>query len=296
VTTIRAEFIYDCTPCFVHSCVSRPSRSTGKERDAESNLDYFGARHYSSTMARWMTPDPSGLTYANPGDPQSFNLYSYVANHPLTEVDLNGLSWWDTPCDSSRAADTATSLGTGLKNVFSHLFGCPGGPSSPDDSAPWGAGIPAQGGIARNPNFLVTSHFVDVAPSNPTCSVLVKCRGIEYKHLGLLGAEHCDARATDSSGVTHSLSGGPDGDPLNSTLNAWDTPNPTIQFTGWTVYNNPNSCTLAACVINSTNQYHNSPGHPQYNGVSGPNSNTWLKGTFSGCGATLPINTLGGIW
>ena len=142
------------------------SRCTGKERDAESNLDYFGARHYSSTMGRWMTPDPSGLTYANPGDPQSFNLYSYVANHPLTEVDLNGLSWWDTPCDSSRAADTATSLGTGLKNVFSHLFGCPGGPSSPDDSAPWGAGIPAQGGIARNPNFLVTSHFVVDAPNN----------------------------------------------------------------------------------------------------------------------------------
>ena len=101
-----------------------------------------------------------------------------------------------------------------------------------------------------------------LAPNNPVCRVQVKCRGIEYKHLGLLGAEHCDASATDSSGVVHSLSGGPDGDPLNSTLNAWDTPNPTIPFTGWTVYNNLNSCSLAGCVINSTNQYHNSTGQP----------------------------------
>jgi RHS repeat-associated protein len=33
------------------------SRYTGKERDAESGLDYFGARYYGSTMGRWMSPD-----------------------------------------------------------------------------------------------------------------------------------------------------------------------------------------------------------------------------------------------
>jgi RHS repeat-associated protein len=30
---------------------------TGKERDAESGLDYFGARYYASNMGRWMSPD-----------------------------------------------------------------------------------------------------------------------------------------------------------------------------------------------------------------------------------------------
>jgi RHS repeat-associated protein len=30
---------------------------TGKERDAESGLDYFGARYYGSNMGRWMSPD-----------------------------------------------------------------------------------------------------------------------------------------------------------------------------------------------------------------------------------------------
>ena len=33
------------------------SRSTGKERDAESGNDYFGARYYSSAMGRFMSPD-----------------------------------------------------------------------------------------------------------------------------------------------------------------------------------------------------------------------------------------------
>ena len=30
---------------------------TGKERDTESGLDYFGARYYTSSMGRFMSPD-----------------------------------------------------------------------------------------------------------------------------------------------------------------------------------------------------------------------------------------------
>ncbi len=29
---------------------------TGKERDAESNLDYFGARYYGSSLGRFVPP------------------------------------------------------------------------------------------------------------------------------------------------------------------------------------------------------------------------------------------------
>jgi RHS repeat-associated protein len=38
---------------------SVPSSSlfTGKERDAESGNDYFGARYYSSALGRFMSPD-----------------------------------------------------------------------------------------------------------------------------------------------------------------------------------------------------------------------------------------------
>jgi len=75
---------------------------TGKERDAESSNDYFGARYYASSMGRFMSPDPSELLYADITNPQSFNLYSYVRNNPLKFVDPSGLycAWEDGTSDS----------------------------------------------------------------------------------------------------------------------------------------------------------------------------------------------------
>ena len=67
------------------------SRCTGKERDAESGNDYFGARYYASSMGRWMSPDPTGLALAEAENPQSLNLYSYVQNRPLSMIDPDGL-------------------------------------------------------------------------------------------------------------------------------------------------------------------------------------------------------------
>jgi RHS repeat-associated protein len=70
------------------------SRCTGKERDAESGNDYFGARYYGSSMGRWMSPDwadfPDAVPYANTDNPQSLNLYAYVLNNPLSQVDDDG--------------------------------------------------------------------------------------------------------------------------------------------------------------------------------------------------------------
>jgi RHS repeat-associated protein len=64
---------------------------TGKERDAESGLDNFGARYYGSNMGRFMSPDPSGLLAQRPADPQSWNLYAYARNNPMIFIDPNGL-------------------------------------------------------------------------------------------------------------------------------------------------------------------------------------------------------------
>ena len=67
---------------------------TGKERDVESGLDYFGARYLSSNMGRFMTPDwaasPTDVPYASFGDPQTLNLYAYVRNNPIIGKDLDG--------------------------------------------------------------------------------------------------------------------------------------------------------------------------------------------------------------
>jgi RHS repeat-associated protein len=62
---------------------------TGKERDAESGNDYFGARYYASTMGRFLSPDPKAAS-GHPSDPQTWNRYSYGANNPLTFVDPDG--------------------------------------------------------------------------------------------------------------------------------------------------------------------------------------------------------------
>ena len=67
---------------------------TGKERDSETQLDYFGARYYSNGLGRFTTPDwaakATAVPYADFADPQSLNLYSYVRNIPTTKYDADG--------------------------------------------------------------------------------------------------------------------------------------------------------------------------------------------------------------
>jgi RHS repeat-associated protein len=67
---------------------------TGKERDAESGNDYFGARYFASSMGRWMSPDWSAkikpVPYSKLDDPQTLNLYAYLRDNPLAGVDADG--------------------------------------------------------------------------------------------------------------------------------------------------------------------------------------------------------------
>jgi RHS repeat-associated protein len=79
---------------------------SGKERDPESGLDDFEARHYSSGFGRFMQADEfaggptdlfdsddpasSVLPYADITDPQSLNKYAYTYNNPLRYTDPNG--------------------------------------------------------------------------------------------------------------------------------------------------------------------------------------------------------------
>jgi RHS repeat-associated protein len=76
------------------------SRSTGKERDAETGLDYFGARYFSAAQGRFTSPDwsavPEPVPYADFENPQTLNLYAYVQNNPLSRRDQFGHE--DDPC------------------------------------------------------------------------------------------------------------------------------------------------------------------------------------------------------
>jgi RHS repeat-associated protein len=63
---------------------------TSKERDVETNLDFFEARYYSAIHGRFTSPDPTLLS-VNGFNPQSWNRYDYVLNNPLVYVDPLGL-------------------------------------------------------------------------------------------------------------------------------------------------------------------------------------------------------------
>ena len=65
---------------------------TGKERDNETGLDFFGARYFSGAQGRFTSPDSVFFQAKMQTDPQRFNLYAYTRNNPLKYVDPKGES------------------------------------------------------------------------------------------------------------------------------------------------------------------------------------------------------------
>jgi RHS repeat-associated protein len=62
---------------------SKRFRFAGKERDDETGLHDFGARHYAAWLGRWMSPDPAGTV-------DGLNLYCYARNNPVVRGDPTG--------------------------------------------------------------------------------------------------------------------------------------------------------------------------------------------------------------
>jgi RHS repeat-associated protein len=77
---------------------------TGNERDAESGLDYFGARYYGSVLGRFTSVDPDNAG-ADPSNPQSWNAYAYVLNSPLSNADPDG----EDTCKDGSYADACVT-------------------------------------------------------------------------------------------------------------------------------------------------------------------------------------------
>ena len=64
-------------------------QSTGRERDAESGLQYNRARYYDPLTGRWLNEDPIGF---EGGDE---NLFRYARNQPFSNADPSGLDVTD---------------------------------------------------------------------------------------------------------------------------------------------------------------------------------------------------------
>ena len=91
----RSAWPYPPNPLAINDGTAQ--KFTGKERDTETGLDYFGARYLSSAQGRFTSPDwsekPEPVPYAELSDPQSLNLYIYVSNRPLSRRDTDGHFW-----------------------------------------------------------------------------------------------------------------------------------------------------------------------------------------------------------
>jgi RHS repeat-associated protein len=109
--TLRCRYVENEEKCGYDRLSGRRGSPTGgfsgKEWDAETGLDCFGARYMSSAQGRFTTPDPSGrsVLFSNP---QTWNRYGYVYNRPLTLTDANGM--WP-------------SVGRGRKTIIKQAFG-----------------------------------------------------------------------------------------------------------------------------------------------------------------------------
>ena len=108
---------------------------TGKERGqwAESGLDYFDVRYFSSAQGRFTSPDPLTWQVWQYGsddekakfqefisDPQNFNLYAYVRNNPLKYTDPTGTYYCNgstDECNKVKAAYDQAVAAAANKNL-----------------------------------------------------------------------------------------------------------------------------------------------------------------------------------
>jgi RHS repeat-associated protein len=78
---------------FTNTC-PQGYKFNGKERDAETGNDDFGARSYVSGFGRFLSPDwssiPAPVPYADLGNPQSLNQYAFVKDNPVGFSDPSG--------------------------------------------------------------------------------------------------------------------------------------------------------------------------------------------------------------
>jgi len=89
---------------------------TQKERDVETGLDYFINRYYSPTQGRFTSPDEP-FADQQPGDPQSWNLYTYTRNNPLRYTDPDGRGIFDFISENLQKGFNAVFFGYRVTNA-----------------------------------------------------------------------------------------------------------------------------------------------------------------------------------
>ena len=86
---VQVSYRYDAWGNVIQTAGSSANTKqfTGQQADAETGLQYFGARYYDPTTGTFITQDSYP---GQEGDPASLNRYSYVQGNPLAYTDPTG--------------------------------------------------------------------------------------------------------------------------------------------------------------------------------------------------------------
>ncbi|WP_153559448.1 RHS repeat-associated core domain-containing protein [Roseimaritima sediminicola] len=140
---------------------------TGRDWDADVELQNNRARWYDPTTGRWLSQDPIGFAA---GDA---NLYRYVGNGPTTKIDPSGLEWVTS---HSTVSGPLVWIYTGVWEVDTEIY----------------YGATDQGGesVKENParTALMAGAEIDPTPIFPICNEVIN-GGIEGKPAGQIGQD-----------------------------------------------------------------------------------------------------------
>lgn len=134
----------------------------GQDYDAESSSQHAQFRQYSSTLGRWMSPDPYDGSY-DATNPQSLNRFTYALNSPLSSLDPSGLDESDNPCNDWTCIDGGDGGGGGGGGGNPGcISNCGGSDPCPSDncggSPPPSGGDPPQGEDPVNVGGVLTFY------------------------------------------------------------------------------------------------------------------------------------------
>ncbi len=101
---------------FIHqqnaSTYKTPYTFSAKEKDAETNFSYFGARYYQADLSIWLSVDP--LADKLPG----WSPYAFCINNPIMYVDPDGRIPWSKITGSTKITShlqTSRTIGGSTK-------------------------------------------------------------------------------------------------------------------------------------------------------------------------------------
>jgi RHS repeat-associated protein len=147
-------------------------------------LDYADRRWYAQGQGRFLTSDPYQAS-GGPGDPASWNRYSYVQGDPNNYADPSGLARME--CNFTRAGCTASDW-----EAASWDMSGVGGPS--------GCAMSWTGSPNLAYCYVPPIYAGPSPPDDPTCTITLFMRPIANPIAGAVGGVHTYVMFEDEAG------------------------------------------------------------------------------------------------